>query len=77
MADFSPERTAQSVHQTLGEAFRAIPPDKRAALLVIADMEGTRAVVAAKIGANWQIAGGADKPWKGPVRGTVAVQGSW
>lgn len=77
MADFSMERTAKSVHQTLGEAFRAIPSGKRAALLVIADTDGTRAVLAAKIGANWQVASGADKPWGGPVRGTVAVQGSW
>lgn len=40
--------------------FTTLPPEKRAALLVIADLDGNaRATVAAKLGSHWQVAAGA------------------
>ncbi len=45
---------------TLRTYFADIPPKKRAALLVIADLDGhARAMVAAKLGSHWKVAAGA------------------
>ncbi|HMG19498.1 MAG TPA: hypothetical protein VK573_12290 [Gemmatimonadales bacterium] len=59
------------------DAFRTIPEGKRGALLVIADAQGTRLQVAAKLGEDWALAADAMKPWDGPWSGSVSVQGSW
>jgi Mg-chelatase subunit ChlD len=59
---------------------REIPDGKRAALLVVADETGARAVVAAKIGpkGDWKIAAGLGTAWREPrPSGWVSVQGSW
>ena len=74
---FSYDSTARAVHESLGDAFAAIPEGKRGALLVIADQDGARAMLAAKIGANWQLAAGAGSAWTGKVEGQIAIAGSW
>lgn len=74
---FSYDSTAKSVHGSLDEAFQAIPANHRGALLVIADQDGARAMVAAKLGANWSVAAGASKPWHGKIEGQVSLLGSW
>lgn len=74
---FSPDATRAAVHDSLESAFKAIPDGKRGALLVVADQDGARALLAARIGHNWQLAGGVDKAWAGPVQGQVVIQGAW
>lgn len=63
----------------LRDAFAVLPPDKRGALIVIADEQGARVTVAARIGSGqrWKLAASASQPWDGPVSGVVSVQGSW
>lgn len=68
---------ADAVRQSIADSFKAIPEGKRGALLVIADTNGARAMVAANINGNWKVAAEAAKPWHGPVTATVSVIGSW
>lgn len=65
------------LHQAILDAFRVVPDGKRGALLVIADQNGARAHLAAKLGDNWKVAFEAGKPWAGPVTGAVMLEGSW
>lgn len=74
---FSYDATRTTVHDSLASAFQSIPDGKRGALLVVADQDGARALLAARIGHHWQLAAGADKPWTGPVTGQVVIQGAW
>lgn len=61
----------------IAESLATIPPDKRGALIVIADQHGPRAHVAAKIDDHWKVALAAGVSWKGEVNGVVAIQGAW
>jgi hypothetical protein len=74
---FSPAHLQQAAHASLADAFQAIPNGKRGALIIVTDQDGARALVAAKLGAHWQLAGGADKPWTGPITGQIVVAGAW
>lgn len=69
---------APSIKAAIADAFSALPDGKRVALLAIADVNGTRGVVAAKIGEHWQVAAGTEFKWheKKPS-GYVAVQAIW
>jgi hypothetical protein len=59
-------------------AFGIVPEGKRGALLIIADEQGARAHVAAKINDRWKVAAGLGVPWQGAKpSGWVAVQGAW
>lgn len=66
-----------AVKASITEAFRAVPASSRSALLVLADSDGARVMVAARFGSHWKVAAETAKPWDGPVTGMVAVQGSW
>jgi len=68
---------SDAVRASINDAFRAVPDGKRGALLVIADENGARAMVAAKLGSRWKVAFEAAKSWNGPITGTVALEGSW
>ena len=71
---------ADGMKRKIDEAFRAIPPHKRGALIIIADTETktARAHLAAKVGDHWKIAGGAG--WVIPEKrpsGWIAIEGAW
>ena len=64
---------------SIATLFTALPSDKRAAVLVIADLNGNaRGMVAANLGKHWRVAAGAgfNIGEKRPA-GYVAVEGSW
>lgn len=71
----------QPAGPTLKDAITAhlatIPEGKRAAMLLIVDESGARVHLAAKIDDHWKVAFEAGKPWNEPVKGFVALQGSW
>lgn len=54
-----------------------IPEGKRGALIVMADENGARAHLAARLNDNWKVAFEAGKPWNGPVTGQVMLEGTW
>ena len=68
---------SDAIRDSLSDAFKAVPDNKRGALVVIADEQGARAMLAAKLGDNWKVAAGVSKPWDGPVTGSVAIMGTW
>ena len=68
---------SDAVKLSITDAFKAVPEGKRGALLVIADEQGARVMVAARLGEHWKVAAGTSKPWDGPVSGLVAIEGSW
>lgn len=81
---FSYLAEAQAVHATMDQALAAIPAGKRGALLAqaVTDQYGVtheQLMVAARIGSNWQLAGGAD--WDGNLKDkasiSVGVMGAW
>lgn len=74
-APFTP--IADAVKRSITEAFLAVPDGKRGALLVIADAHGARAMVAARLDDHWKVAAATEKPWHGPITGTVAIIGTW
>lgn len=57
--------------------FQALPEGKKGAMVVIADEQGARAHLAAKIGDHWKVAFEAGKPWHGPVTGQIELAGVW
>lgn len=72
-----PGPIALSIEQAVTAALKTVPGDKRGALLAVATTEGARAVVAAKLGEDWKLAGWVGKDWQGPVEAGVAVMGTW
>lgn len=66
-----------AVRASITDAFKAVDPGHRGALLVLVDADGARAMVAAKFGTHWKVAAETAKPWTGPVSGSVAIVGSW
>lgn len=68
---------APSLKDAIAAHLAQIPDGKRGALVVVADEQGTRAHLAARINGNWNVAFEAGKPWHGPVTGQVMVQGTW
>jgi DNA integrity scanning protein DisA with diadenylate cyclase activity len=69
---------ADSLKQKIEDAFKVVPEGKRGALLIIADEQGARAHVAAKLGGSWKVAAGAGVPWSGgEPSGWVGISGSW
>jgi hypothetical protein len=59
-------------------ALSVIPEGKRGALLLVADEQGTRAYLAARLGDHWQLAAGAGVAWEDrKPYGFVALQASW
>lgn len=64
----------------IADALRAIPTDKRAALIVRADSNGEAyATLAARYGDHWKIAAGASYNYLNEKRpkGYVAIEASW
>lgn len=61
----------------LAAAFRELPAGKRGALVVVADEQGARAHVAARLGDRWQVAFSGGTTYHGAVTGQVAVVGAW
>jgi hypothetical protein len=74
---FSYANTAQSVHASLDEAFKAIPDGKRGALLMTANTHGGSAMLAARINGTWQIAAGGTWSQSEKPQGQIAVLGTW
>lgn len=68
---------SDAVKQSITEAFRAVPSDKRGALLVLVTESGAKAMLAAKLNGTWKVAANAQVDWTGQVTGSVAIQGSW
>jgi len=70
---------SSSIERAVNDALKAVPPEKKGALLAVATTEGVRAVVAAKLDddGDWKMAGWVGKDWTGPVSGGIAVMGSW
>jgi hypothetical protein len=64
----------------IDSALAEIPEGKRGALIVVADENGARAMLAAKIGSkgDWKIAAGIGVHWKErKPQGWIGVQGAW
>ena len=76
--EFGRPLLSDAIKQSVADAFKAVPDDKRGALLVIADEHGTRGVLAAKINDHWKVAASGGFEWgeKKPS-GYVAIEGSW
>lgn len=68
---------ADSLKRQIAAHFAHLEPDKRGALLIIADTQGARAHLAAKLNDHWKVAAEAGVPWGGPVHAAVYVQGAW
>jgi hypothetical protein len=71
---------AEGMKRQIQSALAEIPEGKRGALLVVADENGARAMLAAKIGStgDWKIAAGIGVPWKErKPTGWIGVQGAW
>lgn len=70
---------SDAMRQSITDALTRVPDGKRAALLVLADAHGPRAVVAAKLGGgDWKVAAGTSVEWTGQKpSGYVSLQGSW
>lgn len=69
---------AEGMKRQIEDAFKVIPDGKRGALLVVADEQGARALVAAKLGDHWKVAAGGGVPWSGgKPSGWVGVMGAW
>lgn len=77
MADFSYATTAKSVHATMETALAAIPPEKRAALLIQATPNGAQAMVAARINGTWEVAAGGQVALHDKPSWNVALMGAW
>ncbi len=80
MMPFSPESLAKSLHATLEDAFKAIPPEHSHAFLfdaVTAPGFGVQAIYVQRAPKGWNIelAGAVDK--KHGVSGRVALAKSW
>lgn len=59
-------------------SFATLPPGKRAAILVIADLNGTaRGQLAARIGNHWQVAAGAGFAIGQRPSGFIGIEGSF
>lgn len=54
-----------------------VPPGHRGAFLVVADKQGARAVIAAKVNDVWQVDAIADHPWKAGLDYGVNVRAVW
>jgi hypothetical protein len=68
---------SEQARQLVAQAFRAVPADKRGALLVIADEQGARAHLAARLGDTWKVAFTGGRAWSGDVQAQVAIVGTW
>lgn len=66
-----------AVKASINDAFKAVPDDKRGALLLLADENGARVTVAAKLGDHWKVAGGLGTPWHGKAEWGASIMGSW
>lgn len=76
---FARPMISEEAKSSLRDAFASLPPEKRAAILVIADLKGNaRATVAAKLGEHWKVAAGAGYALgdKRPA-GYVGIEGSF
>ena len=73
----TPTPLADAVKRSIADALHAVPAGKRGALLVLADADGARVMVAGKFGDHWKVAVETSKPWHGPVSGLIAIEGSW
>lgn len=79
MADpFDRPPIAPSIKAAIDQAFQGLDASDRGALLIIADEQGTRAHLAAKLNDHWRVAAGAGWQWaeKKPS-GFVAIEASW
>jgi hypothetical protein len=67
-----------SIKEKINEAFKTIPPDGKAALVVISDLSGTRAQFAANTSKGWKVAAGAGFTYHEPKPyGYVAIEKVW
>lgn len=77
---FSPQALSKAVHDSLEQAYAAIPEGKNNVLIVDATLggeKGARALYARRVGAGWNIA--LEGEWKGGdhVVGKVAAIKAW
>jgi hypothetical protein len=54
-----------------------IPPDKRGAVLAVADGDGMQLAAATRVGTRWKLGGEVTRKWGGRVAGKVMVVGTW
>jgi hypothetical protein len=75
---FTPDVLTRAVHNTLEEAYAALPDGKNHAVLIDASTDaGVRALFVQRVGGGWQIA--AEGQWKGGghVAGKVSAIKTW
>ena len=68
---------SEGMKAQMDAALAVIPDGKRGALLIIADENGVRAMLAAKLGSSWRVAAGAGISVSGHRRGGIYLSGSW
>jgi hypothetical protein len=77
MSEFTDTPIGDFLQRQVSAAFATIPEHKRGALVVVANHEGVKAQVAAKIGDTWQFAAGGGVTWQGKLEGSVCIVGAW
>ena len=77
MTVFDTHALAKAVNAALLDA-PDVPRDHRGAFVTVADAHGVTAVVAAKVGAHWQIQSVVTHDWAGKdLEAGVSVKASW
>jgi hypothetical protein len=62
------------VNAAVSKMLATIPADKHAQLFAVADLTGAKVGVAWKIAGGWSITGVLEKPWKGDLKGEIAMR---
>lgn len=71
---FEPEHLRQYVE---AEIAKQLPEGANGRIYAVVDLNGVRIAWAQRLGEHWQVAAVAEKPWEGPVEGSLAVKASW
>jgi hypothetical protein len=81
--DLGRPTVSNAIKDSIDQSFKAIPPGKKGALLLVADKgsETITAHIAANLDdkGNWKVAAGAGWEWgkKAPDQAFVSIAGSW
>jgi hypothetical protein len=75
---FDPSSVAKSVHDSLEEAYAALPPGKSHAVLVDASTDsGVRALYVQRVGDGWNVALEGEWRGRGHAAGKVTALKAW
>lgn len=72
-----PEHLIHDLNASIGAALAELPPDAHGAVIAVATMEGTNAVVVGKLRNDWVTKVWIGKKWGGPIEGGAALMRVW